>query len=188
MMIIFVKETVCLDMMIIICWIVSLVAPSYPRYKDIIPVIWKAPTSRWVKANTEDSLVGNSASCGGIFREHLDTFLGCFADSLGDVSVFEAEATGLIKALKFAASYGWGRLCLESDSTSVVRAFNNLDIIPFCLRNRSHNCLLLGINSVCSHIFCERNCCVEKLANDGNFISGTIWFDSLPRFMSQNFS
>ena len=53
--------------MIIICWIVSLVALSYRRYKDIIPVIWKAPTCQWVKVNAYGSLVVNSASCGESF-------------------------------------------------------------------------------------------------------------------------
>jgi len=66
---------------------------------------------------------------------------------MGYVSVFEVEATCLIIALEFAASLGWGRLLLERDSTSVVHTLNNLDIIPFCLRNRWHNCLLLRINS-----------------------------------------
>jgi len=56
----------------------------------IIPVFWKAPTCRCVKANTDGSLVGSLASCGGIFRDHLGTFLGCFASNLAEVSVFEA--------------------------------------------------------------------------------------------------
>jgi len=134
--------------------------------------------------NTDGSLGRNSASCGGIFREHINTFLACFPGILGDVSVFEYEATCLIVALEFAASHGWGHLWLESDSTFVVHTFNNLDIIPFCLRNHWHNCLLLGINSVCSHIFREKNCCVDKFANYGHSISGTIWLDSLPQFLS----
>lgn len=75
-----------------------MVAPNYRRYKEIIPIFWKAPISRWVKVNTNGFLVGGSASCGGILRDHLGTLLGCFATKLGDVSVFEEEVTALILA------------------------------------------------------------------------------------------
>ena len=117
---------------------------------------------------------------GRLFRNHLGTFLGGFAANLGDVSVFEAEVTGLIVALEFAASHGWDRLWLESDSTAVVHAFHNPYVILFRFRNQWHNCALLGINSICSHAFHEGNYCADKLANFGHSVLGTVWLDSLP--------
>jgi len=130
-----------------------LVALSFRHYKEIIPVCWKPLTSHWVKTNTDGSLVGTFASCGGLFRDHLGTYLGGFAANLGDVSVFEAEVTGLIAALEFAASHGWDGIWLESDSTSAVHAFRNPSAISFHLRNWWHNCSLLGITLICSHAF-----------------------------------
>ena len=50
--------------------------------------------------------MGSSASCGGIFRDHLGTFLGRFAVNLGEISINEAKVMGLIMAMEFAASHG----------------------------------------------------------------------------------
>jgi hypothetical protein len=105
-------------------------------YKNIILVFWKAPTYIWVKTNTDGSFVDSLASCGEIFRDHLGTFLGCFASNLGEVSVFEAEVTSLILALEFASSHNWVWLLLDSDSSSVVHTFHNPEVIPFRLINR----------------------------------------------------
>ncbi|AES79730.1 transmembrane protein, putative [Medicago truncatula] len=73
-----------------------IVAPGYRRFKDIMEVTWKAPTAGWVKANIDGSVKAGLASCGGIFRDHRATFLGAFVCNLGDVSVFEAELTGIL--------------------------------------------------------------------------------------------
>lgn len=89
--------------------------------------------------------------------------------------------------MEFAASHAWERLWLESDSTSAFHAFKNPDIIMFCLRNGWHNCLHLGINSFCSHIFREENCCADKLAYYKYSIYGIIWLETIPRFLLQDF-
>ena len=64
------------------------VRPSFRKYKYIIPVVWKTPTTGWVKINTNGSVVNSLASCGGIFCDHRGTFKGCFASNLGGTSVF----------------------------------------------------------------------------------------------------
>ena len=82
----------------------------------------------------------------------------------------------------------WRMLLLQSDSTSVVQAFKNIDIILICLRNRWHNCLYLGLQTVSSHIFCEENCRVDKLAAHGHTVSDTNWLSSLPHSLLADFS
>ena len=106
------------------------IPPSYRRVKDIVPVTWQPPSITWVKANTDGSVIGSNSSCGGLFRDHLGAFLGGFSSNIGVGTVFEAELTGLMLAIKYAASHNWSRLWLESDSSSAVLAFKNHETIP----------------------------------------------------------
>jgi len=149
-----------------------MVSPTFRRFKSIIHVWWKPPTSNWVKANTDGSVLDHRASCGDIFRDHRGTFIGCFASNLGTISVFEAKLNGVLTTMEFAARNNWCSLWLKSDSTSAVQAFKNSDIIPFCLRDRWHDCLHLDI-LICSHIFREGNCCVDKLVVHGHTITAS---------------
>ena len=55
--------------------------------------------------------------------------------------------------MKFCSYFAWRKVWIESDSSRVVKAFKNPDIILFCLRNRWQNCLQLGISYVFSHMF-----------------------------------
>ena len=141
-----------------------LIPPSFRRVKDIALVVWKPPTISWVKANTDGSGIYHNASCGGIFRDFRGTFLGCFASNVGRGSVFDAEILGLIFAMEFVAKHNWNRLWLECDSTSVVHAFKNPDVVPIRLRNRWHNCFQHGMMVLCSHIFQEGNCFVVPIS------------------------
>jgi len=75
------------------------ITPTHIRIRDIILVVWKAPTSTWVKANTDGSVRNTMAACGGIFRDCRGTFLGGFASNIGGGSVFDAEILGLILAM-----------------------------------------------------------------------------------------
>ena len=161
--------------------------PSFRKFKDIISVVWKPPTVGWVKVNTNGSVINSSASCGGIFRDHRGTFMGCFASNLGAISVFEAELQGIIIALENAARFNWKNIWVESDSSSAVLAFKNSDLIPFRLRNHWHNCQL-GITVVCSHIYREGNCCADRLGALGHGVFGLAWFDRLPPSLLLDFS
>jgi len=53
-------------------------------------------------------------------------------------------------------------------------------LVPWLLRNRWHNARGLGVQVISSHIFREGNSCVDKLAEMGHVIQGSIWFDTLP--------
>jgi ribonuclease HI len=165
-----------------------LITPSYRRVRDIVPVIWQPPTSTWVKANTDGSVIGSNSSCGGIFRDHTGAFLGGFSSNLGLGTVFEAELTGLMLAIEYAASHNWYRLWLESDSSSAVLSFKNQSAIPIRLRNRWHNCMQLGLSIICTHIFREGNCCADALATMGHDLLGTTWFHILSSSLSVDFT
>jgi len=132
-----------------------LISPLHRKVKEIVTVIWKPPTINWVKANTDGSVVNSISSCGGIFRDFRGSFLGAFSSNLGEVSVYEAEITRLMMAMEFPAQNNWPSLCLESDSSSAVKAFKNHSLIPTRLRNRWHNCMQYGLFVICSHIYRE---------------------------------
>jgi len=71
--------------------------------KEIIMVLWKAPTSPWLKVNADGSVIGGHAACGGLFCDYLGTFRGAFYCNIGIQSVFYAEVMGIILALEYAA-------------------------------------------------------------------------------------
>jgi len=91
--------------------------------KDIISVLWKAPSSPWLKVNTDGSVIGGQAACGGLFRDYLGTFRGAFYCNIGIQTVFYAEVLGIILAIEYAAQQGWRNIWLESDSTSALLIF-----------------------------------------------------------------
>lgn len=114
------------------------------RVKEIILVLWKAPSSPWLKVNTDGSVLGGHAACGGLFRDFLGTFYGAFCCNIGIQSVFYAEVLGFIIAIEFATRKGWRNIWLESDSTSALLIFSNSLRGPIMLRNRWHNARRFG--------------------------------------------
>jgi len=155
--------------------------------KDIISVLWKAPSSPWLKVNTYGSVIGGQVACGGLFRDYLGTFRGAFYCNIGIQTVFYAEVLGIILAIEYAAQQGWRNIWLESDFTSALLIFSKPMLVPIMLRNRWHNARQLGIQVISSHIFREGNCCANKLANMGHDITSAVWIDTLPTSVGLDF-
>jgi hypothetical protein len=55
------------------------VSPHCRRVKEIILILWKPPTTPWLKVNTDGSVIGGYKACGGLFRDNLGTFRGAFS-------------------------------------------------------------------------------------------------------------
>jgi hypothetical protein len=91
-----------------------------PKVSSLKEVIWQPPLPNWVKCNTDGAFTGLSASCGGIFRNS---------------SAFQAELCGVMTAIEIAASKDWNNLWLETDSSLVVLAFKNGNLVPWWLSN-----------------------------------------------------
>jgi ribonuclease HI len=159
--------------------------PSLCDAPTISLVLWKTPLFDWIKVNTDGSVTSlpPAAAYGGIFRDNLASFKGGFAKKLNVVSVLHAELTAIILAIEIAHRQGWNNVWIESDSQAALCVFANHEVVPWDLRNRWKNCLLLGINLVSSHIFREGNSCADKLANHGHTIIDFTWWDSLPQFL-----
>jgi ribonuclease HI len=152
---------------------------------NIKKVIWQPPIFNWIKCNCDRASLentGNSA-CGGIFRNVDSSFLGVNALNIG-VSTF---LIGVMIAIEIAANEGWSHLWLEFDSMLVVLAFSSTRIVPWPLRNRWDNCLMMISNMNLyvsdSHIYREGNHCANKLANLNLSLPTFAWWDHIPSYI-----
>ncbi|MCH81156.1 ribonuclease H protein [Trifolium medium] len=111
------------------------------------------------------SWIGNPgpSSCGGIFRNSNAEFLGASAYNLGISNSLCAKLNGAMYAVGIAYQKGWKNLWLETDSMLVVTAFKSSKIIPWQLKNRWDNCILLlaSMNFFVTHIFRKGNTCAD---------------------------
>lgn len=157
-----------------------------PKPPDIIEVFWSPPLGDWIKCNTDGSSSSSSSSCGGIFRDSNSVFLLCFAENLGGGTAFHAEISTVMRSIELAYQRRWKKLWIETDSSLVILAASNMDLVPCALRNRWKNCLaiLRQMQYIITHIYREGNNCAEKLAFIGLSLQGiTIWLE-VPNFLN----
>lgn len=83
------------------------ISPNFKTPHLIKFVCWHPPTHPWLKVNTDGSLVGNVATCGGIFRNALSVYMGSFSSKLQVTLVLHAELLGIIIAIEQAHTRGW---------------------------------------------------------------------------------
>jgi len=89
-----------------------------------------------------------------------------------------------------ADQHNWNYLWLETDSALVVNAFKNNSSIPWQLRNRWNNCLIISrrMNFLVTHVYREGNRCADALANFGlNVNHLTIWLE-IPSFIRSHYA
>ncbi|XP_058742495.1 uncharacterized protein LOC131614988 [Vicia villosa] len=128
------------------------------RLKEIF---WSPPLDSWVKANTDGAAVNVNSACG---------------------------VSGALRAIEIAQQYNWNHLWLETDSSLVVKAFNNLASIPWSLQNRWFNCraYIRQIHFLITHVYREANSCADLLANEGLFVDGYQAFIDLPQNLTSS--
>ncbi|GAU46013.1 hypothetical protein TSUD_401350 [Trifolium subterraneum] len=157
-----------------------------PQVSSIL-VCWKAPCDRFLKVNTDGSLISATSACGAIFRDKHGTYFGSFSCKINCQSVLHAELMAIILAIEQALERGWLHLWVESDSQVAIQASKNFSIVPWDLRNRWSNCFSHNMQLLFSHVFREGNCCADKLANHGHNITGFHWWDFMPPFLQEDF-
>lgn len=113
-------------------------------------VRWKAPEEGKLKVNVDASVVpgASSFSAGMVLRDHHGSFLKARnIGSAGEVPVFEAEAWGVLQALRWIQSLPVSEVEVECDSLLTVSA----------LHKRTEFCLEVGfILADCISILCSR--------------------------------
>ena len=163
-----------------------LVSYHHRQIREGLSVNWKAPSAPWLKGNTDGSIIGNYGACGGLFRDHLGSFLDAFTSNLGTCSVFTPEVHAFILPLD-ATQHGWMNLWLESESTNALLVLKNPSLLQVLLQNRWKNARSLGIPVISSHIFREGNCCADQLASLGNSTQDEVWFSILAPKLREDF-
>ena len=161
-----------------------------PKAPKIIEVLWNPPTFQCIKCNTDGSANHATSACGGIFRDKYSNFLLCFAQNTGQGTAFQAELCGAVKAIELAHLYQWKYLWLKVDSALVVHAITNNSLVPWKIRNRWNNCMVMiqSMSFLDTHIYREGNNCDDTLANIGlNLDHLTIW-TQLPVSISSHFA
>lgn len=93
-------------------------------------------------------------------------------------------------AIEIAFDKGWHNFWLECDSKLVVEAFKSDRIVPWHLRNRWRNCLILSRHMIFfySHIYREGNACADTLASFGLSVGDFVWWDFVPNFIWDDFN
>ncbi|GAU47028.1 hypothetical protein TSUD_239850 [Trifolium subterraneum] len=141
-----------------------------------------------MKCNIDGAAKGNTglAGCGGVFRNHEANLLYYFAEPLGFFTSFQAELSAAISAIEVAFRFNWHNLWIETDSTLVVRAFQNHSyVVTWNLRNKWTNALFLfkQLNGIVSHIFREGNQVADSLANYGCTLTSSSSCHQAPGFI-----
>lgn len=113
-----------------------------------------------------------------------------FASNLGIFSLWKAELFGAMLAIELAFARGWHNLWLECDSKLLVDAFKSEKGVPWKIRNRWRNCLIMTrqMNFLVSHIYREGNSRAHKFATHGLSINSFIWWDLIPSFIREDFN
>ncbi|XP_024632809.1 uncharacterized protein [Medicago truncatula] len=163
------------------------VAAHCRTVKEIVLVLWEAPSSPWLKVNTDGSVIAGHAACGGLFRDSRGSFLSALCYNIGEASVYHSEVLAIILSMEHTSFHGWRNIWLESDSSSALLIISNSSLVPIMLRNRWHNTRSLGIQIISSHIFHEGNCSADRLANMGHTMQGSVWLNVLPSELHLDF-
>lgn len=125
----------------------------------------------WIKVNTDGAAKGSPGHAGGgaIFRDKIGAVLGCFAEYYGVTDSFSAELFAAMSAIYIAVEKGWSKIWMECDSTLVVQAYSNPDIVSWRTRTKWMNCVKLAstLDFRISHVCREGNHCVDKSATFG---------------------
>ncbi|KAJ1440340.1 Ribonuclease H domain [Sesbania bispinosa] len=142
-------------------------------YKKEELVSWTKPPFNFYKLNVDGSAMASNmqASCGGLIRDHNDTFVKGFSCKIDISSTVKAELWGLLHGLNLACSLNLTNLIINVDSLLVVHLVKGT-----C--QCSHHCYslirsirkILSENSayVLSHAFRESNRSVDHLAELGH--------------------
>ena len=120
------------------------------------------------------------------FRFTLNTLIICIIYIVGKTGCYKntglgnalhAEISGAMRAIELAHSYNWKNLWVEANSKLVGDAFKNPSLVPWRLRNRWRNSLLLTsqMNFLATHIYREGNQCANTLANFGHNVPNLIF-------------
>jgi ribonuclease HI len=159
------------------------------RTTPTLEVVWQPPSAGVTKFNCDGSSTGSHpcGSIGVVIRDSHATFLGAISSNIGHATPLEAEFCACMIAMEKAKAMNLNHIHLETDSMSVVKAFNTAGGVPWQMRARWLNCMAFcsSIISTCTHVLREGNMAADTLAKNGQGLSlySTQWWHSAPPFL-----
>jgi len=95
-----------------------------------------------------------------------------------------------MRAIEIAKEKQWLNIWVETDSSLMVHAFNSNILVPWHIRNRWNNGLVIirSMNCVVTHIFRESNQVADSLANYGLISNFFEFWEEVPGFASESFA
>ncbi|XP_058786434.1 uncharacterized protein LOC131661045 [Vicia villosa] len=133
--------------------------------------------------------VGSLAACRGIFRDFQDNHILSFSAYLGEGSPVTAEFLAVIIVIEKAKQMKWNKLWIETDCKLVVKAFSNVNLVPWKIHSRWLMCwaYTLIIDFRITHIFREANFYAGFLANIGFKSKSFSWFSYVHKDITEDY-
>lgn len=89
--------------------------------------VWCRPPSRCIKLNTDAAMSSKGSVLGVVARNDIGELLRIHTFQY-DIHVPEvAELEAVLKAMQLAISFGWTKVCVESDALTVINSLSNGD-------------------------------------------------------------
>lgn len=131
------------------------------RFVPLLDVTWIPPHLGCIKFNCDGSAFG-SPSCGAIgvvLRAFPSIYISSFVQNIGYETSLEAEFCACLFALERASEMHYGDIWIETDSLSVVKAYNTGAGVPSRMQARWLNCIHFCSQIRCkfTHVFREGN-------------------------------
>ncbi|GLT62320.1 hypothetical protein SLA2020_349680 [Shorea laevis] len=150
----------------------ALNSPSTRNSSITIHVGWAAPSSGFIKLNTDGSALGNPglAGAGGVFRDELGRWILGFSHHVGHTSSLAAELWAIRDGLSIALSKGFNKIVLETDSKIAMALIDKCNCDYHSLGTLVTDCrILLGHipDLQIKHIYREANAVADQLAKKG---------------------
>jgi len=127
---------------------------------------WKKPEFGWTKLNTDGSINRDTASFGGLLRDHRGEPICAFVSKVPQGDVFLVELWAIWRGLVLCGGLGIKAIWVESDSLSVVKTVNRKQCCPKAYGYLKEIWTLLKKFDKCqiSHSWRETNRAADHLA------------------------
>ncbi|PRQ51455.1 putative ribonuclease H-like domain, reverse transcriptase zinc-binding domain-containing protein [Rosa chinensis] len=152
-------------------WKIANIGSVASRRTSTIFLSWSKPPDHYFKLNVDGARGPNGLiGAGGVLRDHSGTWISGFSASLGNGTVLQAEAWGLLLGLQLASKNRCQHLIVECDSEVLVNLINNgvNDLHP--LRSVLCSCQFLRgqfLSCDIRHVYREINLVADLLSKDG---------------------
>ncbi|XP_026383956.1 uncharacterized protein LOC113279476 [Papaver somniferum] len=150
--------------------ILNLFRVAHRKVKHVEPITcyWKPPESNELLLCCDGAACGNPGVAGaGVVEKDADcNMLGAMSIGLGITTNYLEEMYGIIVGLEWARQWGFQRILIRSDSTSVIKAFEE-NSIPWFAQQRWLDVRHSYVSVRFTHTFCEANFSADQMAKKG---------------------